>query len=257
MLPRVLSWIAPYAIGLVVLFCAAYVLNKGVPAFLNPPDPNQPKDKAEILTIFAESLGIMSLLAGVTVMTRIPRLTHVWGWRLLGAVVFLVSLLGFRASHCWAGSAGGDQSLAGCFWTPPAMTGIEPIFVLAALGVVLAATIAGALFPKLGMKALLVSGAAAVAAIVIHYYNPDAHGALWPVLVAGALFLYLWWLAALLFDLTFVWHRYIRMSVPLFKMEKELRMRQREEKRRERAASRKEARKKVPKDSEKSRRTAA
>ena len=35
----------------------------------------------------------------------------------------------------------------------------------------------------------------------------------WPVLVAGALFLYLWWLATLLFDMAFVWQRYIRRSV--------------------------------------------
>ena len=35
----------------------------------------------------------------------------------------------------------------------------------------------------------------------------------WPVLLSGAAFLYLWWLAALLFDLGFVWHRYIRNSL--------------------------------------------
>lgn len=36
---------------------------------------------------------------------------------------------------------------------------------------------------------------------------------LWPVLLGGAAFLYLWKLATLFFDLTFVWHRYIRHSV--------------------------------------------
>ena len=35
---------------------------------------------------------------------------------------------------------------------------------------------------------------------------------IWPVVLAGAAFLYLWWLAILLFDLSFVWHRYIRHS---------------------------------------------
>ena len=34
-----------------------------------------------------------------------------------------------------------------------------------------------------------------------------------PVLLSGAAFLYLWWLAALIFDLSFVWHRYVRHSV--------------------------------------------
>jgi hypothetical protein len=35
-------------------------------------------------------------------------------------------------------------------------------------------------------------------------------GPIWPVFLAGAAFLYIWWLAILLFDLTFVWHLYIR-----------------------------------------------
>jgi hypothetical protein len=37
-------------------------------------------------------------------------------------------------------------------------------------------------------------------------------GPIWPVFLAGAAFLYIWWLAILLFDLTFVWHLYIRWS---------------------------------------------
>ena len=36
---------------------------------------------------------------------------------------------------------------------------------------------------------------------------------IWPVLVGGTAFLYLWWLAALIFDLAFVWQRYVRNSV--------------------------------------------
>jgi hypothetical protein len=36
---------------------------------------------------------------------------------------------------------------------------------------------------------------------------------IWPVLLAGAAFLYLWWLATLLFDLGFVWQRYVRRSI--------------------------------------------
>ena len=36
--------------------------------------------------------------------------------------------------------------------------------------------------------------------------------AVWPVVLATFASLYLWWLAALLFDLIFVWHLYIRHS---------------------------------------------
>jgi hypothetical protein len=40
-----------------------------------------------------------------------------------------------------------------------------------------------------------------------------SHPSIWPVLLAGAAFLYAWWLATLLFDLAFTWQRYVRRSV--------------------------------------------
>jgi hypothetical protein len=39
--------------------------------------------------------------------------------------------------------------------------------------------------------------------------SPD-RDSLWPLLLSGAGALYLWWLAALLFNLVFIWHYYIR-----------------------------------------------
>jgi hypothetical protein len=41
----------------------------------------------------------------------------------------------------------------------------------------------------------------------------DPRPNVWPVLLGGAAFLYLWWLAALIFDLGFVWQRYIRHAL--------------------------------------------
>lgn len=35
-------------------------------------------------------------------------------------------------------------------------------------------------------------------------------GDVWPLLLGGAAFFYLWWLATLLFDLSFVWKRFVR-----------------------------------------------
>jgi hypothetical protein len=40
-------------------------------------------------------------------------------------------------------------------------------------------------------------------------------GPTWPLFVAGAVFLYLWWLAALLFDLVVTWQHYIRNAAIL------------------------------------------
>ena len=66
-----------------------------------------------------------------------------------------------------------------------------------------------------GMRPLLIPGGLAVTMIVLFRLLSEGSAAsqpLWPLLLAGAAFLYLWWLAALLFDLVFVWHRYIRGS---------------------------------------------
>jgi hypothetical protein len=41
----------------------------------------------------------------------------------------------------------------------------------------------------------------------------QAHPHVWPVALSGAFFLYFWWLAALIFDLAFVWQRYVRNAV--------------------------------------------
>ncbi|WP_148218021.1 hypothetical protein [Opitutus terrae] len=47
-------------------------------------------------------------------------------------------------------------------------------------------------------------------AILNEVWRTQPTGPLWRVFVAIAAFLYLWWLSSLLFDLVFVWHRYIQ-----------------------------------------------
>jgi hypothetical protein len=66
--------------------------------------------------------------------------------------------------------------------------------------------------PGSGLKPLMIlTGATVTVATYAIITGPGSEGqSLWPTLMAGAGFLYLWWLAALLFDLVFVWHRYIR-----------------------------------------------
>ena len=50
--------------------------------------------------------------------------------------------------------------------------------------------------------------------IAHNYGNPHAPlGPVWPLVLASAAFTYLLWLSTLIFDLAFVWHRYIRHSV--------------------------------------------
>jgi hypothetical protein len=66
-----------------------------------------------------------------------------------------------------------------------------------------------------GLKPLLGLGFVLVAATVASqvYLNPACkHGPLWPLALATIGFLCLWSLAALIFDLVFVWHLYIHSS---------------------------------------------
>ena len=88
----------------------------------------------------------------------------------------------------------------------------------------LAIAVVGLLFgwkkPHWGMKPMVVAGTLTAVALVFSL-GPAAPApgvdevsagasSYWPLLVGGAAFLYLWWFAALVFDLVFVWHRYIR-----------------------------------------------
>jgi hypothetical protein len=117
----------------------------------------------------------------------------------------------------------------------PHRAGILPVlpapFRWHSLGVISVAWITGLAacwisrsFPRFGTRPLVHTGgfllfviiASQVAAQSAHAPaargSEPALGPIWPVVVAGAGFLYVWWLAIITFDLTFVWHLYIRSS---------------------------------------------
>lgn len=62
-----------------------------------------------------------------------------------------------------------------------------------------------------GQKSMIwLPGVALFVIAIVNDRQGGDRGALWPVFVAIFVFLYLWWLSSLLFDLLFVWHRYIQ-----------------------------------------------
>jgi hypothetical protein len=64
------------------------------------------------------------------------------------------------------------------------------------------------------LRSMLIIGGGALAANTLAYaylFHPSK-APLWPVLVSAIAFLFLWRLSALIFDLVFIWHRYIRFS---------------------------------------------
>jgi hypothetical protein len=77
-----------------------------------------------------------------------------------------------------------------------------------------------------GTRPLILTGTFFVLLAIVYGAVTDDDGAhvLWPLMLAFIAFIYLWWLAILIFDLIFVWHRYIRFSVThnyLFALRKE------------------------------------
>jgi hypothetical protein len=203
-LAEIVSWVVPYLGAAALLFCGVLVLYKAIWGFVNPKLP-----EGDLRTVFSRVAAISCLLAGVTVIARIPRLSRLWRWRLFGAAIFLLFLAGYQAFSC----AARPGDFGSCFMRAQ---GSDPLLVSLALALVLAVSVAGRFFPDWGMRTLLIPGTLTIGWVVYHYVH-GIPGNLWPVFLAGAMFLYLWWLVALLFDLTFVWHRYIRMSVPIFK----------------------------------------
>ena len=70
------------------------------------------------------------------------------------------------------------------------------------------------------MRPLLITGGVVVIVLIASLVYKDVEGRpMWPVVVGAVAFFYLWWLAILLFDLVFVWHRYIRHSMALKNLE--------------------------------------
>lgn len=197
---QAVSYVVPYLGVAALLLVASYVLFKSVTGAIDPKEAA----KLGLGTIAKSVLGLTTLLLGITVVARIPRLTRSFSWRagallvgLLGAGVYLWSVRGAPVM--------GDSAAAG---SATVVVAVALVVVVHALSI---------WKPSWGLKPMILLGAVAVAGIVL-YHLRDAKGPLWPVFLATLAFLYLWWLAALLLDLIFVWHVYIRHSRVLQRM---------------------------------------
>jgi hypothetical protein len=194
---QLLSYAIPYAGVLALLALAAYVLFKGVAGVI---DPNGTTLDG-IGVVAKQVTGSAALLFGVTVAARIPRLTREPFWRIASFVIVAVMIGLFLLIV-------GPRAGATTAWF--AVAAVVVVFWLSAA------------FPSWGLKPLIVIGtlAALVRIVLIIRDNPPQGetGPLWPLVLALIACFYLWWLAALIFDLVFVWHLYIRHSKALRRM---------------------------------------
>lgn len=193
----IISLTFPYCLCFVILAVGVYLLYKPVIAVIDP---------KECVSIIAGSvMGLTCLLSGITVLSRIPRLIRFGFWHLVALLIFG---LGAWAYYAWA------DGITQC--TVASAFGFLHMHSGAAVGVGLAISLlSGAIWkvwPGTGMYPLIVLGTIAALKVVVQGLRPYLWESpqLWPLLLAAIAFALLWTLAALLFDLSFIWHRYIR-----------------------------------------------
>ena len=212
------SWIVdkvsmaiPYVFTFLLHLCGVFLLYKAV---------TQTPDKTTPIAFdhLPLQIGLLSgLLLGITIAARLPRLVNTagWRWQLAALLAFLVG-----AAPCALLLPAGPADFLGGPFThllPANLVDPDQAGRAALVGVAFLVAASGWLLPRrpnLGRRWLIGFGAAVVAFIVITRLGDGTSTApVWPVMLAGAAFLYLWWLGILMFDLTFIWHRYVRRSV--------------------------------------------
>lgn len=247
MLKRLGSNLIPYLLVLGVLYLGVYLLYKGMLDFIAPETPAGVHIPIKELVLNVS--GITAILGGMIALARIPRVTRSGRWIAYAIGIFAVGAAIYALAvredvHRW-------HALKLFDYGHPAQTAFVRYFgegtraalkhqgvtadgVSAAFIILLAGAVAGfaawgsrrdlrswtsGLLATLrsffaGARPLIIPGGLFVLVIVLYRAFTDKGGAhaLWPLVLASAAFLYLWWLAILIFDLVFVWHRYIRFS---------------------------------------------
>lgn len=217
-LPIITTAVAPYSLSAVLLLLGCYFLYKAIEHALGVDET--------FLNILKITGAATFFLGGISVAVRIPHLTRVSKWRVIAAVVLVL----FTAIAALLMQTV-QKPVIFIFNLSPYLADMQiPNFVLAPLiAAVVVLLVCGLTYllnkfctkcSKSGVKPLLfLGGILVVLWITISLYFAPRTGTgsmpVWPLFLAGAGFLYLWWLSILLFDLTFVWRRYIRESVAL------------------------------------------
>lgn len=205
---RLVSLALPYLLVFLVHVGAMYALFKGVSGFYE----TKPKLGAFVPQLVA--LGFFFMF--VTIAARLPRLTRSFAARWPGVLALLIlsscSLLALDSAADFVGRAAAKLVTTSLSPTHLGRASVAAVGLLVVL-----AGWAAPRRPRWGRRLILCVGGILMAIVVGSNFRdataPDPQ--LWPAVLGAAGFLYLWWLGILLFDLTFIWHRYIRQSVAI------------------------------------------
>jgi hypothetical protein len=214
-LMSVVSPSIPYLLAVALHVAAVYVMFKGTTEFLS-------QKGWSMADVVHTVIALAALLTGVTVASRLPRLVQQSRGRWL---VLSVGIFALGAALClYLVPPQVSAFLAAPFLergNPTPLFGIAPGGAFLVTVALLPAFVCWLLprRPRLGRRVMIGIGAAITALAILHAYpgssSADPSPPLWPFVLASLMFLYLWWLAILTFDLSFIWHRYIRNSVAL------------------------------------------
>lgn len=236
----IVSWFTGYILAIGIAALGVYILYKTVGSYLG--SASTPENQ------FVRNIaGLTSLLVGTTVWARVGQLSVAARWFWGGALLY--TSCAYLSWLLLKDTVGTDTGVLRWFETLPWAASFDSRFNLwiGSLALVVVIYVINSRFlrnllrdrthdltpratvgssstgesrPKHipkdrnTLRLMIRIGAAALlaTAVVFEQTSSASPGSLWPVLLAGGVFLYLWWLATLVFDLVFIWHRYIRGS---------------------------------------------
>lgn len=213
LIASVASLAIPYLLCFALHLAAVYAMFKGIITFFK--EQGGPITQTTLCVV-----ALATLLASATVCGRLPRLANRRrpGWTVLALVIFIagafitVELLPDGAAEFLAGPLSRATAAGSPHPTPSEFICIAAAAIIAMSGWLAPREPKWGRWLMIGLGSIFVVVAIGYA-FALRQNEGAQHDALWPLVLAGGMFVYLWWLAILLFDLTFVWHRYIRNSV--------------------------------------------
>lgn len=200
------SCLLPYLLSFCLLLAGVFFFYNTILACIN--------DVVGAVSMAKNTLAFSTLLAGIGVAARIPRLVRDFRWHLWSLVISAIFYSIFWISV--------DRGV--CYWLvePLRLPALDPRTQvgLIALVILVVSYLYNLFSRRSGVWFMVAVGSTVAGSLVLARIVADSdHKTILPVLIGSAAFIYLWWLAVLVFDLTFIWHQYIRNALALERMQ--------------------------------------
>lgn len=196
---KVICYALPYFLTFALHLAAVFLLLKAACLFDAKDSPFK-----QFMPMLGAVLAAGAALCCATAAARLPRLARRSDWRWRGGAACL-----------WLVSVGAMLAMPKAV-TDYLVNAVPPFGWQWAIAGVSALVLSGwgaPRKPRAGRRCLMAAGALFFAATIgagLIYAQPEK---IWPSVLAGLAAIYVWWIAIMLFDLTFIWHRYIRNAV--------------------------------------------